>query len=255
MDEAEYCLGIIPARAGSTRFPNKILAPILGKPMVQHVWDAACRSTKLGRLLVATDSTEIASVVSAFGGKACLTSPACPSGTDRVAEVAKATGATLVFNLQGDEPLLSPRAVDALVESLADCPSADMSTLAVKCSDPALLADPNVVKVVIDRQGDALYFSRQPLACGPDGQFLKHIGVYGYRRQTLLELCELPPSALEKVERLEQLRALEQGKRIRVAIVDEDTVAVDRPEDVAKVEQRMKEIRQTRGIEHPEVIT
>lgn len=247
MDEAEYCLGVIPARAGSTRFPNKILAPILGKPMVQHVWEAARRAKRLNGVLVATDSPEIARAVEAFGGRAEMTSVSCPSGTDRVAEVARATDAGLVFNLQGDEPLLGSETIDALVEALASDPGADMATLAVPCEDPTLLVDPNVVKVVIDSRGHALYFSRQPLACGPGGRFLKHIGVYGYRRAALLELCALPPSRLEQVERLEQLRALEHGKTIRVAVVEDDTVAVDRPGDVALVEARLRAGKRTLG--------
>lgn len=229
-------LGVIPARVGSSRFPNKILVSIGGKPMIQHVWEAASKARRLGGLLVATDHPSIASCVESFGGRAILTGEH-PSGTDRVASVVASMACDLVVNIQGDEPLLDPASVDRLVEELDAHPECGMATLAVRKRADEGLEDRNVVKVVLSEAGEALYFSREPLRSEADGGFLKHIGIYGFRRELLLRFAAWPPSRLEQLERLEQLRALERGVRIRVAVVGHDTVAVDTPDDVARVER------------------
>lgn len=228
-------LGIIPARAESSRFPHKIIARILNKPMIQYVWEAASRSRLLTEVLVATDHPEIRDIVEGFGGKAILTGP-FDSGTDRVASLVRDREADIIVNLQGDEPLIAPETIDELISDLELNPASSLSTLAVRRKDSEGLSDPQIVKVVISRSGEALYFSRQPLACDSEGSFLKHIGIYAFRREALLRFCALPVSALEKAERLEQLRALENGMRIRVVTVNRDTIAVDIPEDIKKVE-------------------
>lgn len=208
--------------------------------MIQHVWEKASQAALLTDLIVATDDPAIVRAVEAFGGRAVLTGPA-ESGTDRVAAIAKDHGASLVVNLQGDEPLLDPHAIDALVRAVESDAAIGMATLAVHKSDPRELADPNVVKVVTRADGEALHFSRAPLRADSQGGFLKHIGVYAFRRDVLLRFCAWPPSALERAERLEQLRALENGVRIRVVRVERDTVAVDVPDDIARVEARLRE--------------
>ncbi len=229
-------LGVIPARADSTRFPLKVLANISGKPLIQHVWEAAMRSTALGEVVIATDSPKVAEVAKGFGATCVMTSSDCPSGSDRVAEVAQQRESSIVVNLQGDEPLLSPLSIDQLVRSLEAEPELGMATLAVLKQSPSELVDPNIVKVVFTQTGRAMYFSRQPLAWNAEGSFYKHIGIYAYRRETLLKLCEWEPSVLERRERLEQLRALEHGVPIKVIPVEADTIAVDVPGDIARVE-------------------
>ena len=235
-------LGVIPARANSSRFPNKIIAPILGKPMIQYVWEAARRAESLSEVVVATDSEEIAAVVKGFGGNVVMTPSDLPSGTDRVAFVAKDLLAKdrphdLVLNLQGDEPLLEPDFIDSLVADLRAHPTCSLATLVVQKRSPEEANNQNVVKAAVSSRGDALYFSRQPLFVSPDGAFFKHIGIYGFRRSALLTFCSLPPSLLEKAERLEQLRALENGMSIRAVRVERDTIAVDTPGDIARVEK------------------
>ncbi len=233
-------LGVIPARADSTRFPLKILAPIAGKTLVQHVWEAAKRCRLLSDVVVATDSDKIIEVVNSFGGNAVMTPSECPSGSDRVAIVAKTASASIIVNLQGDEPLLSAEAVDELVNTLRSEPQWGMATLVVRKQSEQELNDSNVVKAVFDEKGRALYFSRCPLAWDRENRFYKHIGIYAYRRETLLQLCEWEPSALERSERLEQLRALEHGVAIKVIPVSGDTIAVDVPADIARVENYLK---------------
>lgn len=229
------CLGVIPARARSSRFPLKMLADLHGKPLVQHVWEAAVQSSRLSRVVVATDFDQIADAVRGFGGAVEMTSEDFQSGTDRVAWVAAQTDAEIVVNLQGDEPLLPPSAIDRLVEALEADPRADMATLVVRKTDRADLENLNVVKAVVSRAGNALYFSRQPLVSDADGLYFKHIGIYAYRKDALLQFCAWPCSNLEKAERLEQLRALENGLRIRAVEIDSDTIAVDVPSDIDRV--------------------
>jgi 3-deoxy-manno-octulosonate cytidylyltransferase (CMP-KDO synthetase) len=244
-------LVIIPARYGSTRFPGKPLAPLKGKPVIQHVYENAVAARLARAVVVATDSEEIAARVSAFGGRAVMTSGGHASGTDRAAEAA-ASGQyamyDIIVNVQGDEPLIRHEMVDAVVELLDD-ERASVSTLARKTGSPDDMLDPNVVKVVLDAEGFALYFSRAPVPYQRDTwkdlgslrgsrfEAHKHIGIYGYRRDALMRLTGLPQSALERAERLEQLRALENGFRIKVGITPFDTIGVDTPKDLERVEK------------------
>lgn len=232
--------GIIPARYHSERYPGKPLALIQGKPMLQRVWEAAQRAQHLERVIVATDDERIFQAAQNFGAEVRMTSSSHRSGTDRVAELAQDIKIPLIINIQGDEPLISGNAIDNLVEALqiSDIP---MATLAAKEEDLSLLDDPNVVKVVIDMQGFALYFSRSPLPFQASGYFWRHIGIYGYQRDFLLKFCKIPPSKLEKAEKLEQLRALENGYRIKIMENPFSTLSVDSPEDIIKVENLIKE--------------
>lgn len=232
-------LGVIPARWGSTRFPGKPLHPIAGKALIQHVWErcAACR--QLAQVTVATDDERIAEAVRAFGGHVTMTCDDHPSGTDRVAEVAEAfPEMTHVINIQGDEPLIDPALVDALAAALLDDPELPLITAANPLSpeDP-VLGDANVVKVVIDRSGHALYFSRSQIPhprSRPEGlTCYRHKGIYGFRRDFLFDFVSWPPSMLEQCEGLEQLRALENGARIRVLLTDDSSPGVDTPEQAA----------------------
>ncbi len=233
-------LAVIPARYGSTRFPGKPLAAICGKPLIQHVWEAAIRCRVLSRVVIATDDERICEVAHAFGAE-CVMTGECASGTDRVAEVARRSAESLVLNIQGDEPLLQPEWLEALVEPLRSNPSIPMSTLRTSIRNPYELDDPNVVKVVCRPDSTALYFSRARIPHQHKGscETYKHVGLYGYRREFLLHLAALPPSPLELIESLEQLRALETGATIAVPIHEIDGIAVDRPEDVARVEAVM----------------
>jgi 3-deoxy-manno-octulosonate cytidylyltransferase (CMP-KDO synthetase) len=241
-------LGIIPARYGSTRLPAKPLVPLLGKPLVQHVWERARRARRLAGLVVATDDDRIARAVAGFGGEVVMTSPEHRSGTDRLAEVARGRSAALYVNIQGDEPLLEPGDIDTLVDGLARDAEAPMGTLAVPLADPREAEDANVVKVVCDTSGRALYFSRaripHPRHQAPDGSgaaWRRHIGIYAYRREFLLEFASWPPTPLETMEGLEQLRALERGGAIRVFPARGRYLGVDTPEDVAAVQNALRE--------------
>lgn len=235
---------VIPARYASTRFPGKPLALLLGKPMVQHVVERCRESGAFARIVVATDDGRIAEAVRAFGGEAELTSPDCASGSDRVAEVMRRTagGPEDVFvNVQGDEPAISPRALAALVQKCLG-KGVGMATL-VRPLEEAERANPNVVKVVRAEDGSALYFSRHDIPFPRAQVALKrwaHLGIYGYQRATLLELCRLKPTALEETESLEQLRALGHGVRIHCVETEHATVAVDRPEDVPAAETLLR---------------
>lgn len=237
-------LGILPARYASTRFPGKPLALIAGRPLIQHVVERCRRARSLAAVLVATDDERIRAVA----GKFCpveMTRPDHPSGSDRIAEVAARHACDAVVNIQGDEPLIDPAVIDAVAGALA---GAEMSTAATPLHDPSEYDNPNVVKVVVSAAQRALYFSRRTIPCLRDAArrsvreqlaafpFLKHLGIYGYRRETLLRLVRFPVSPLERAEKLEQLRALENGIDIAVVTVDYDSVGVDVPEDVARVE-------------------
>ena len=234
-------VAVIPARHASTRFPGKPLALIAGKPMVEHVWRRCQDSGAFDEVLVATDDARIQEAVARFGGTAVMTSPSCATGTDRVAEVAwTRPGVGVWVNVQGDEPLLDPQALKVLVDLFQD-PTVQMGTL-VRPMEAAEVPNPNVVKAVLAVNGDALYFSRAALPfireAGHEGSVRRwaHIGLYGYRHETLLRLASLTPTPLEEAEKLEQLRALEHGLRIRCGQVRWSTVAVDVPGDVARVE-------------------
>jgi 3-deoxy-manno-octulosonate cytidylyltransferase (CMP-KDO synthetase) len=238
-------VGIIPARYASTRFPGKALALVAGKPLIQHVVEQCKKAKSLSEVIAATDDKRIADVARRFC-RAEMTRADHPTGTDRIAEVAARCKCDAVVNIQGDEPLIDPAVIDAVAGALAQSP---MSTAATRIKNPADYDNPNVNKVVVNTAGRALYFSRrtipylreaasrsvaEQLAAFP---FLKHLGIYGYRRETLLRLVKFPVSPLEAAERLEQLRALENGIEIAVVKVDYYSVGVDVPEDVVRVEK------------------
>lgn len=235
----EKAVGIIPARFASSRFPGKTLAPILGKPMLQWVLEAAGASPSLTRIIVATDDERIFEKAKLLGAEARMTSAAHASGTDRVAEVAASLDTPLVINIQGDEPLLEPSMIDGLAEALQDT-RVPMASLMVRISDREHALDRNIVKVVVDNHGYALYFSRFPIPFGGKDYFFQHIGIYGYQRSFLLDLSRLPASRLETAERLEQLRVLENGYRIKMVECNISTLSVDAPEDIIKVEKILK---------------
>lgn len=211
--------GIIPARYGSTRLPGKPLKPILGKPMIRRVYERCLASPVLDHLYVATDDPRIVEAVEGFGGKAVMTRADHESGTDRLAEAAAAIGCDIVVNIQGDQPFFDPRMIEEAVQPLLDEPGLELCTLMYPIERDADLHDPGVVKVVVNLAGDALYFSRAliPFPHKPVAhRVFEHVGVYVYRKETLLRLAALPPTQLEQVESLEQLRWLEHGMRIRV---------------------------------------
>lgn len=237
-------VAVIPARHASTRFPGKPLALIAGRPMIEHVWRRCQEASAFHEVWVATDDERIRATVEGFGGRAVMTSPDCATGTDRVAEVARDRPDVDVWvNVQGDEPLVDPAALKVLSGLFADA-AVRMGTL-VRPLEPDEAASPNVVKAVLALNGDALYFSRclVPFVREPGTPVKRwgHIGLYGYRRDVLLSLAGLAPTPLEEAEKLEQLRALENGITIRCAQVSWRTVAVDVPGDVAKVEAVMRE--------------
>jgi 3-deoxy-manno-octulosonate cytidylyltransferase (CMP-KDO synthetase) len=232
-------LGIIPARFASARFPGKPIAPLAGKPMIQHVWERARRARLVGELIVATDDERIRDAALAFGATVVLTRSGHASGTDRAAEAAAGTGAEIVVNIQGDEPLIDPDAIDMAISTLLDDPACQMATLKKRILTPEEVQNPNVVKVATRQDGYALYFSRAPIPYNRGGGavYWKHIGLYVYRRALLLGYSSLAPGVLEDAERLEQLRALENGIPIRVAETTYETIGVDTPADLAAVER------------------
>lgn len=237
-------IAVIPARYASSRLPGKPILEeakrITGKYLIQHVYDRVAQA-HVDAVIVATDDQRIYDAVIGFGGKAAMTSPNHRCGTDRVAEVAEQHAADIVVNVQGDEPDIHPDVVDAVVRMLEDDPQADMATLAYEIVDPAEYRSPADVKVVVDNQGYALYFSRHPIPFVRDAErpfeqaplkFLKHLGIYGYRRDLLLRYATLPATPLEASEKLEQLRALANGYKIRVGITPHRGMGVDTPEDL-----------------------
>jgi 3-deoxy-manno-octulosonate cytidylyltransferase (CMP-KDO synthetase) len=243
-------IGIIPARYASTRFPGKPLVRIAGKPLLQHVVERCQRASTLCEVIVATDDERIRAAAARFC-RVEMTSPAHPSGTDRIAEVAQRCDCDGVVNIQGDEPLIDPAVIDQVGRALVDC---EMSTAATPLRAPAEYDNPNVVKVVVSAAGRALYFSRRTIPYLRDAAprsvpeqlaafpFLKHLGIYGYRRETLLRLVRFPVSPLEQAEKLEQLRALEHDIPIRVVSVAYESVGVDTPDDAARVERMLSAV-------------
>ncbi len=233
---------IIPARYLSSRFPGKALAPLKNRPLLQHVFEKAKSSRLASEIIIATDSREILEAARSWGAHAVMTSKEHPSGTDRVAEAAKGSGAGIIVNLQGDEPLIRPEMIDDVIMLMADA-SADIGTLVRRIENVEEFRDPNVVKAVFDQTGRALYFSRSPIPFPRDGgqDFLpaayKHIGMYAYRRESLFRLSGLKPTVLEQTEKLEQLRALENGMVIKVKESEFDSIGVDTPEDLERVEK------------------
>jgi 3-deoxy-manno-octulosonate cytidylyltransferase (CMP-KDO synthetase) len=235
-------LGVIPARFASSRFPGKVLAEIAGKSMLQHVYERASLARYPGRTLIATDDERIYATARSFGAPVRMTRSDHVSGTDRVAEAASTEAADVIVNIQADEPLIDPAAIDAAILPMVHEPDLEMCTLKKRIEDPREIHDANVVKVVTDRSGDAIYFSRCPIPHQPfgdigglNGPYYKHIGLYVYRRDFLLAYSTLPIGPLEKAERLEQLRALENGHRIRVVETDCESLGVDTPGDLERV--------------------
>lgn len=238
-------IGIIPARYASTRFPGKPLALIAGKPLIQHVVEQCQKAKSLSEIIVATDDTRIFEAAQEFC-RVEMTSPDHPSGSDRIAEIAERNACDAIINIQGDEPLIDPLVIDAVASALH---GNEMSTAATAIREHAEYENPNVVKVVVNVSGHALYFSRRTIPFLRDAAnrsvaeqlaafpFLKHLGIYGYRREALLRLVKYPQSPLEQAEKLEQLRALENGIQIAVVKVDYDSIGVDMPEDVQRVER------------------
>jgi 3-deoxy-manno-octulosonate cytidylyltransferase (CMP-KDO synthetase) len=239
-------VAIIPARFGSTRFPGKPLAPILGKPLIQWTYEQAMQVKELDGIWVATDDKRIEEFVEAFGGHVVMTRDDHPSGSDRLAEAATLLDLApddLVINIQGDQPVFPPDLISRLAEVLNRDPEVVMVTPVRQINDPMAAANPNVVKAVFDRAGRALYFSRSPLPFWRDGgqaYFYKHIGIYAYRVQFLKEFVHLTAGRWEEAEKLEQLRALEHGFPIHIVETDKDTQEVDSPEDLQKVEEFLR---------------
>ena len=235
---------VIPARYGSTRFPGKSLARLMGRPMIQWVWEAASRSRLCEQVIVATDDDRIADVAAKFGADVMMTKKSHGSGTDRIAEVADKISAQLYVNVQGDEPLLSPGAVDDLIRGMAESPRMSIGTLAHRIEKRAEWLSPEVVKVVCNRHNEALYFSRSPLpfmrAWDSRAKLLRHVGIYAYRAAALATFVSLKASALEVAESLEQLRALEHGMTIQVIETKYRCLGVDTPADLARVESALR---------------
>ena len=248
-------LGVIPARYGSSRFPGKPLARVNGTPLIQLVWERAKAAKRLERLLVATDDPRIGEAVRRFGGEAVMTAKELPSGTDRVWQAAQGTPARIVVNIQGDEPLIAPHMIDEAIRPLLDDATIPVGTLVKAITSSDELLNPNVVKVVLDDQGCGVYFSRSPIPYLRDPvtmdkwhlhhHYYKHIGLYVYRRSFLLEFATWPESVLERAEKLEQLRIIEHGYRIKTVVTGHDSIPVDTPADADKV----------RGILHSTVST
>jgi len=240
---------VIPARYGSTRLPGKPLVDLAGKSMIQRVFEQAKKAKTAGRVIVATDDERIIKVVEGFGGEARMTRADHRTGTERIAEVAAHTEGEIFVNVQGDEPLLDPVAVDTAVNALWEEPAAAIATVAVVIRTPGDIMDPNVVKTVLDFEDNALYFSRAPIPWVRDSaakihaRHLKHLGLYVFQREALLEYPTLPQGELERIEQLEQLRWMENGWKIRVAEVEHDAVSVDVPEDVKRVEELLQKNR------------
>ncbi len=248
---------LIPARYASTRFPGKPLALLKGLPVIQHVYQNSMNSRLADDVVVATDSETIFEKVLSFGGKAVMTASDHASGTDRIAEVARSLNYDIIVNVQGDEPLIQPEMIDDVI-SLLDDPRASIGTLAVRIKDRREIFDPNIVKVVFNREGFAFYFSRAPIpyyrdewkdhgfhnsfwvegaSVHSDADCYRHIGIYSYRRDVLTQMSELSPSRLELIEKLEQLRALEAGLTIKVKETIYETFGVDTPEDLERIEK------------------
>jgi 3-deoxy-manno-octulosonate cytidylyltransferase (CMP-KDO synthetase) len=238
---------VIPARYGATRLPGKPLVPLAGQPMIQRVYERAKLATRAARVIVATDDDRILKAVESFGGDARMTRRDHRTGTERVAEVAAHEKGDVFVNVQGDEPLLDPAAVDSAIDALLEEPAASIATVATPIKSPADIMDPNVVKTVLDFDNNGLYFSRAPIPWVRDTaskmqvRHLKHLGLYVFQRDALLEYPTLPQGELERIEQLEQLRWLENGWKIRVAEVEHDAVSVDVPEDVARVEKLLQQ--------------
>jgi 3-deoxy-manno-octulosonate cytidylyltransferase (CMP-KDO synthetase) len=240
-------IGVIPARYGSTRLPGKSLLPLAGKPLVAWVVQGAQRARRLDAVVVATDDARIVAAVEEAGGEAVMTRVDHPSGTDRIAEAAQCYDADVVINIQGDEPMIDPGLIDALVGVMERDPSLNMATAATRITTPEEVSDPGVVKVVCDDLHHALYFSRSPIPFVRDPErreealFWRHLGIYAYRTTFLKRFVAAPPSSLERLESLEQLRAVQMGERIYVMETEDFGIGVDTPEDLARAEALLRE--------------
>lgn len=240
-------IGVIPARWASTRFEGKVLAMINDKPMIQHVWERSSKSEMLNDLVIACDDDRVLVAAEQFGAKTVMTSKDHASGTDRIAEAIESIGGgDIIINIQGDEPLIEPAVIDALATALIDNPSCSMGTVIKVLTSKKELKDPNVVKVVVDGEMNALYFSRSAIPYNRDNHedavIYKHLGIYAYRQDFLISYKDLPKSNLEKTEQLEQLRALEFGYKIKTVVTDVETIGVDTPEDLACVEKLLSNV-------------
>jgi 3-deoxy-manno-octulosonate cytidylyltransferase (CMP-KDO synthetase) len=246
--EKMKAIGCIPARFGSTRFPGKPLVPLLGKPLLQWVVERAKESKTLSEVVVATDDRRIADVAERSGARVVMTDPDLPSGSDRVWAAAKTTDCDIVLNIQGDEPLITGPTLDLLVDALKNEPAIKLATLGRPMTDDAL-DSPNTAKIVLNQNNEALYFSRLPIPYSRGAQgvtqyvCMKHIGIYGFRKEFLGQFCENGPVLLEQAEGLEQLRALYLGARIKVVPTTLETWGVDTPEDVLRVEDLLKRFK------------
>jgi len=245
LDAQVSVLAVIPARYASVRFPGKIIAPLNGKPLVYHTYERACRASLVSNVLVATDDLRVVEALHPYNVPVVMTRPDHPCGTDRIAEVATGSSADIVVNVQGDEPLIEPETVDAAIRPLLEQPDVCMATARRRISDPSMITDPNVVKVVCDERGRALYFSRSPIPYIRDaaereamlpGCYWQHIGLYVYRRLFLLQYARMAQTPLEKLEKLEQLRALENGVPIVVVETRYESIGVDMPDDLVRVQ-------------------
>lgn len=236
-------IGVIPARFASTRFPAKVLAKIGGRPMIEHVYNKAVSCRQLDSVLIACDHPQVYETVKAFGAQAVMTDPHHPSGSDRIAEAVKGIDVDIIVNIQGDEPFIDPATVDALALLLKNDVSCQMGTVIKAIGRDEDYLNPNVVKCVVDAGGYALYFSRSPIPYNrnekkPQGLVnYKHLGLYAYRKDFLLQYKDWPKSILEMTEQLEQLRVLERGYRIKTVVTEAESVAVDTPEDLKKAEE------------------
>ena len=237
---------IIPARMGSTRFPGKVLAKLGGKPIVQWVWERT-KTSKADEVIVASDSEEVIRAVQAFGGNAQMTSPNHPSGSDRIWEVASKLDCDIIINVQGDEPFMEPSVIDSLIDVMQESPAPDMATVVVPSTREQIANNPNSPKVVVSADNTALYFSRSPIPFlregGTDMPLYKHWGIYAYSRAALSKFVSLPESPLEKCEKLEQLRALENGMKIKVIKTNFQSIGIDTPEDLVQAEQHLKNLK------------
>ena len=240
-------LVVIPARFGSTRFEGKVIAPLAGKPLVMHVYDRASSVDCVSKVLIATDDERVRDAIAPFAPEVVMTRPDHPSGTDRMAEVAMNESADIVVNVQGDEPFIDPRTIQSVIDALIDNPDIPMATARRIITDQESVQNPNVVKVVCDKQGRALYFSRNPIPYPRDKEFdadmgcwWQHIGLYAYRRDFLLDYANMKPTPLEELEKLEQLRVLENGYAIAVVDTEYESIGVDTPEDLELVKQRFE---------------
>ncbi len=239
-------IGVIPARYGSTRLKGKVLEDIFDKPLIQHVWERASQAKLLDELIIAVDDERVEAVCKSFGAKTIMTDKECASGTDRIAQGVKDLDFDIVVNIQGDEPLLDASIIDGIVDALKSDDTTQMSTAVVKIDNAKDAQDPNIVKAIIDKSGNAIYFSRSPIPFDRENQgvqYFKHLGFYGYRKSFLMGFKDLPESKLEEAEKLEQLRVIEAGYKIKVIETTFDTVAVDTQDDL----DRVKEILKTSG--------